>query len=80
MGTSLIRRYGLKAAAAKPDELKAELSAQPETLVVEVDRELWGGSKERNFRALACCYSGPGFGGAFTGAVRQASSHRCRRS
>jgi ESS family glutamate:Na+ symporter len=39
VGTWLIRRYGLKSATAKADELEAELRGQPEILVVEVDRE-----------------------------------------
>jgi ESS family glutamate:Na+ symporter len=38
-GTWLIRRYGLKSRARSAAELKAELDAPPETLVVEVDRE-----------------------------------------
>ena len=41
VGTYLIRRFGLKAAsgAAASREVKAELEAAPETLVLEVDRE-----------------------------------------
>jgi glutamate:Na+ symporter, ESS family len=39
VGTYLIRLYGLKAPAAKAEEMRAELEAQPETLMVEVDRE-----------------------------------------
>jgi glutamate:Na+ symporter, ESS family len=39
VGTYLIRRYGLKPASTKAEELRAELDTQPETLVVEVERE-----------------------------------------
>jgi ESS family glutamate:Na+ symporter len=41
VGTRLIRRFGLKAASgvAAAREVKAELEAAPETLVLEVDRE-----------------------------------------
>ncbi len=41
VGTRLIRRFGLKAASgvAASREVKAELEAAPETLVLEVDRE-----------------------------------------
>jgi ESS family glutamate:Na+ symporter len=41
VGTRLIRRFGLKAASgvAASREVKAELEAVPETLVLEVDRE-----------------------------------------
>ena len=42
VGTSLIRRFGLAPASARPDvgrEMKAELEAEPETIVIAVDRE-----------------------------------------
>ncbi|HEU5303559.1 MAG TPA: sodium/glutamate symporter [Gemmatimonadales bacterium] len=39
VGTYLIRRFGLKPSTRSDAEVKAELEARPETLVVEVDRE-----------------------------------------
>jgi ESS family glutamate:Na+ symporter len=39
VGTYLIRRFGLTPATRSPVEVKAELEAPPETMVVEVERE-----------------------------------------
>lgn len=39
LGTRLIRRYGLQSRGAPRAELKAELTDQPDQLVVDVDRE-----------------------------------------
>lgn len=39
VGTFLTRRFGLSAAASSTAELRAELAPEPETLVVEVERE-----------------------------------------
>jgi ESS family glutamate:Na+ symporter len=51
VGTRLIQRYGLASQAGSPAELKSELDASPETLVVEVDRE--DSSLMRNLVVLA---------------------------
>ncbi len=39
VGTSLIRKHGLRSKNASPDEMRAELEEVPNALVVEVDRE-----------------------------------------
>lgn len=39
VGTSLIKRYGLRSAGASPGELREELSASPTILAIEVNRE-----------------------------------------
>ena len=39
VGTYLIRRFGLASTTRSAEEVKAELDASPETLIVEVDRE-----------------------------------------
>jgi ESS family glutamate:Na+ symporter len=51
VGTYLIRRFGLKPKASDALEVRAELDAAPETLVVEVDRE--DTSLMRNMAVLA---------------------------
>jgi ESS family glutamate:Na+ symporter len=54
VGTYLIRRFGLTAAAARatsPSEVRAELEPTPETIMVEVDRE--DTPLMRNFAVLA---------------------------
>ncbi|MGI8818658.1 MAG: sodium/glutamate symporter [Gemmatimonadales bacterium] len=51
VGTHLIRRFGLKPKASGAQEVRAELDAAPETLIVEVDRE--DTSLMRNMAVLA---------------------------
>jgi glutamate:Na+ symporter, ESS family len=51
VGTYLIRRFGLKPRASDAQEVRAELDAAPETLIVEVDRE--DTSLMRNMAVLA---------------------------
>ena len=51
VGTYLIRRFGLKPKASDAQEVRAELDAAPETLIVEVDRE--DTSLMRNMGVLA---------------------------
>jgi ESS family glutamate:Na+ symporter len=51
VGTYLIRRFGLKPKASDAQEVRAELDAAPETLIVEVDRE--DTSLMRNMAVLA---------------------------
>ena len=51
VGTYLIRRFGLKPKASDAHEVRAELDAAPETLIVEVDRE--DTSLMRNMGVLA---------------------------